>query len=183
MVYGLMKQHGGYVLVDSAPGRGTTVRLLFPAAAEAAPPSAPVVESRRADGVTGGGRTILVVEDEEALRRAARRILERAGYRVLIAEDGEEALGVLAARHGQVDLVFTDMIMPKLGGCALYERVQAEIGPVRFLVASGYAGRDVREDHGLPASVPFINKPWTLEELVAAVRKALETPIGGAPLA
>jgi PAS domain S-box-containing protein len=177
MVYGLMKQHGGYVLVDSELGRGTTVRLLFPAAAAAAPPVAAVAEGRRAEAA-GVGRTVLVVEDEEALRRAARRILERAGYSVLVAEDGEEALTALTSRPGQVDLVFTDMIMPKLGGRGLYERVQAEIGPVRFLVASGYAGREVREDHGLPAHVPFINKPWTLDELITRVSEALEAPLG-----
>ena len=179
MVYGLMKQHGGYVLVDSELGRGTTVRLLFPAAAAAAPPAggAAAVEGSRAEAA-GVGRTILVVEDEEALRRAARRILERAGYGVLVAEDGEEALEVLTSRPGEVDLVFTDMIMPKLGGRGLFERVQAEIGPVRFLVASGYAGREVREDHGLPAHVPFINKPWTLDELVTRVSEALEMPLG-----
>ena len=155
------------------------MRLLFPAAAAAAPPAggAAAVEGSRAEAA-GVGRTILVVEDEEALRRAARRILERAGYGVLVAEDGDEALEVLTSRPGEVDLVFTDMIMPKLGGRGLFERVQAEIGPVRFLVASGYAGREVREDHGLPAHVPFINKPWTLDELVTRVSEALEMPLG-----
>ena len=176
MVYGLMKQHGGYVVVDSAVGRGTTVRLLFPeAAAEARKPRA-TPEGRRIEP-GGGGRTILVVEDEEALRRAARRILERAGYRVLVAENGEQALDILADRREGVDLVFTDMIMPRLGGRGLYDRVRSEIGPVRFLVASGYAGRDVREDHGLPPDVPFINKPWTLDELVGRVREVLEAPL------
>jgi PAS domain S-box-containing protein len=177
MVYGLMKQQAGYVVVDSAPGRGTTVRLFFPEAQVAAREVPPPAHSHRADR-EGGGRTILVVEDEEALRRAARRILERAGYRVLVAEDGAEALALLADRRGEVDLVFTDMIMPRLGGRGLYDRVQSEIGPVRFLVASGYAGRDVREDHGLPPQVPFINKPWTLEELVTRVREVLEAPPG-----
>jgi len=177
MVYGLMKQHGGYVLVDSAVGRGTTVRLLFPESAAAARAASLPVESRLVQAADGRGRTILVVEDEEALRRAARRILERAGYRVLVAEDGQQALDILADHRGRVDLVFTDMIMPRLGGRGLYDRVQSEIGPVRFLVASGYAGRDVREDHGLPPQVPFINKPWTLEELVARVREVLDSPL------
>jgi CheY-like chemotaxis protein len=177
MVYGLMKQHGGYVLVDSAVGRGTTVRLLFPESAAPARAAPLPAEDRRSPAADGRGQTILVVEDEEALRRAARRILERAGYRVLVAEDGEQALGILVAQRGGVDLVFTDMIMPKLGGRGLYDRVQAEFGRVRFLVASGYAGRDVREDHGLPPQVPFINKPWTLEELVARVREVLDSPL------
>ena len=176
MVYGLMKQHGGYVVVDSAPGCGTTVRLFFPAAPAAVREAPAPARGRRAEA-EGGGRTILVVEDEEALRRAARRILERAGYRILVAEDGAEALAILADHRDQVDLVFTDMIMPKLGGRGLYDRVQSEIGPVRFLVASGYAGRDVREDHGLPPQVPFINKPWTLEELVTRVREVLAAPL------
>ena len=176
MVYGLMKQHGGYVVVDSAVGRGTTVRLLFPEAVEGARKPRATPEGRRLESA-GGGRTILVVEDEEALRRAARRILERAGYRVLVAENGEQALDILAGQRERVDLVFTDMIMPKLGGRGLYDRVRSEIGPVRFLVASGYAGRDVREDHGLPPDVPFINKPWTLDELVTHVREVLEAPL------
>ena len=178
MVYGLMKQHDGYVVVDSVPGRGTTVRLLFPETAAEGAVEAPPAEGRPARDGAGAGRTILVVEDEEALRRAARRILERAGYRVLVAENGEVALGVLASHRGQVDLVFTDMVMPRLGGGRLYERVQSEIGPVRVLVASGYAGREVHDDHGLPAHVPFINKPWTLDELIARVGEALEAPLG-----
>src|SRR5271157_949728 len=110
MVYGLMTQHGGRVNVSSEVGKGTTVTLYFPAVAaperiEANP------ETRRA---TGGTETILVVEDEPGLRRAAQRVLEKHGYNVLVAQNGTEALAILAATNGEVRLVLTDVVMPEM---------------------------------------------------------------------
>jgi len=177
MVHGLMNQHGGYVHVTSQPGQGTSVRLCF----QVATATAPAQEVRRADPrLLRGSETVLVVEDEAALRRAAQRILERHGYRVLTAPDGDAALLVLAEPGRTVDLILTDMMMPRSGGADLYHRVIQEIGPRRFLVASGYNASEATGDQGLPAAVPFIKKPWTLEEILGAVRKALDAPLSGA---
>jgi PAS domain S-box-containing protein len=177
MVYGLMKQHRGSVQVSSQPGEGTTVRLLFPAVrvVAAAPTEA---RERRGRVAHHGTETVLVVEDDDALRRTAQRILEKSGYRVLVAEDGEVALRVLREQGGKVDLVFTDLMMPKVGGAALYRQAGRALGHLRFLVASGYSAGDAPDSQGLPVGLPFIKKPWTVVELLEGVRKALD---GAAP--
>lgn len=112
MVYGLMKQHGGDVNVYSELSRGTTIKLYFPVtqvALQARPPLSSGIEPR------GGTETILIVEDEEAIRRATKRALESHGYRVLLAADGEEALDVLRRPETRIDLVVSDLVMPRLG--------------------------------------------------------------------
>jgi len=174
MVHDLMTQHGGSIKVASTLGKGTTITLTFLASRRpAARVSAPV---KGAAPVTRGTETILVVDDEEMLRRAAQRILEKNGYTVLVAEDGEEALALL--RSKEVDLVFTDMMMPKLGGSDLYHQAIRELGPIRFLVASGHTQSEAAGLEPIPESVPFLGKPWTMDELLGAVRGALDGPVG-----
>jgi CheY-like chemotaxis protein len=173
MVYGLMRQHEGSVDVDSAPGAGTTVTLCFPATPEPAA-ATPRPDSRAAE--PGGVETILLVEDEDALRRVTRRALERHGYRVITAANGAEALQLYAER-GDVDLVIGDLVMPIMSGARLYHALRQRFGPVRFILASGYAGREADERRSLDASVPFLPKPWNLDELLRQVRRTLETPL------
>jgi two-component system NtrC family sensor kinase len=174
MVYGLMKQHRGFVTVYSEPGQGTTVRLYFPAdyaAVQAGPsPFTPAGSS------PGNGETVLIVEDEPDLRRIASRILERHGYRVLTASDGQDALRMLDAERGGVDVVLSDMIMPNMGGADLLAALRCRGAPVRFILSSGYAAGDVRAREGVGHQVPIVEKPWTAESLVAAVRGALDAP-------
>jgi CheY-like chemotaxis protein len=175
MVYGLMKQHGGFVGVASQVGEGTTVQLCFPVARAAR--TTPVATAQPREAVDyRGTETVLVVDDEEALRRTAQRILEKHGYRVLVAGDGEAALRILRERGRSVDLVFTDLMMPRLGGAGLVREATRTIGPVRFLVASGYAATDSPDRDQVPPNVPFIRKPWTLVELLEGVRAALDNP-------
>ena len=170
MVHDLMTQHGGSIRAASTPGQGTTITLTFLASRRPVTRiSAPVAGTATSQR---GTETILVVDDEEMLRRAAQRILAKNGYTVLVAEDGEEALALL--RSKKVDLVFTDMMMPKLGGSELYHRVTRELGPIRFLAASGHNQGDADGVEPLPESVPFLGKPWTMDELLGAVRGALD---------
>ena len=170
MVRDLMTQHGGSIGVTSTLGKGTTVTLTFLASRRpVARISAPVAGVAPA---AHGTETVLVVDDEEMLRRAAQRILEKNGYKVLVAEDGNEALALL--RSKKVDLVFTDMMMPKLGGSDLYHQAIRELGPIRFLVASGHTQSEAAGLEPIPESVPFLGKPWTMDELLAAVRGALD---------
>jgi PAS domain S-box-containing protein len=174
MVYGLMRQHDGFVDVESAPGLGTTVRLCFPAAEEAA--LAPArAESR--PSVLRGTETILLVEDEDALRRATRRALERHGYDVVTAANGAEALRVLRDRSGQIALVISDLVMPVMSGVQLYHALRREYGPVPFILASGYAGRDAEERRALDPSLPFLLKPWSLGDLLKQVRQSLDSRV------
>ncbi len=167
MVYGLMKQHRGFVFVYSEPGHGSVIKLYFPVGEKA-----PGVPQPAPAPLLGGSETILVVEDEPAIRHAARRALERVGYRVLAAADGVEALEVLEQMPG-VALVVTDVIMPRLGGFALYEAAREKLPGVRFLFTSGYTGADVREQYPILAQVPFIAKPWTVDELLDRVAEVL----------
>jgi CheY-like chemotaxis protein len=171
MVFGLMKQHGGFVRVYSEPGRGTTVRLYFPTAVTAA--------ERRRSPVPAlklrGDETILVVEDQEMLRRATARALEKIGYQILVAADGEEGLRMLAANPGRVRLVLSDRVMPELGGVEMYQRLRAEGHPVPFLLMSGYAA-DAGGITPVPKELPVIEKPWTVESLASRIRELLDAP-------
>ena len=123
----------------------------------------------------GGTETILLVEDEKALRRAGRRALEGYGYTVLDAANGEEGLEVYRAHAEEIDLVISDLVMPKMSGSELYETLEAEEKPPRrFILASGYTGREMRDARNVPDSVPFVQKPWDLSEFLARVREVLD---------
>ncbi|HEY4100403.1 MAG TPA: PAS domain S-box protein [Gemmatimonadales bacterium] len=175
MVQDLMTQHGGFVDVESELGHGTTVRLVFPGAAGAANVASVAATDSKPD--YRGHETVLIVDDEEMLRRVAKRILESRGYTVIVAEDGEAALRLLHERSSAIDLVFTDLVMPRMGGGELYRRASSEIGAIRFLVASGYARSEAGSSAGMPSGIPFISKPWTMDELLEGIRSALDGPI------
>ena len=172
IVYGLMEQHRGFVALESSPGTGTSVRLFFPAdgvpAAEA--------ESVPARAQAGGGsETILIAEDEAPIREVARAALESYGYTVLLAADGVEALTLLERHGAEIDLVVTDLVMPRLGGSELRREAHQLAPDVRFLLTTGYAERDVpATGSGRPHEAPLLQKPWTVQQLRARVREALD---------
>jgi CheY-like chemotaxis protein len=176
MVYGLMKQHRGFVTVDSSLGAGTTVHLHFPVAD--APVAAPARrETERAPAPAGGLEVILLVEDEEPIRRVATRVLQSLGYHVLTAGDGLEALDVWRTHRATIDLILTDVVMPRLNGPGLVAKIREEGGRARVLFATGYASTDVMTEHALAADdVHFIEKPWTMDQLATRVREALHRP-------
>ena len=178
MVYGLMQQHGGTVRVESTLNVGTTVRLRFRRAAGQLGPDA-----KRAAPATirGGAETILLVEDEEALRRAAARILERFGYRVLAARDGVEALQVFRAHRDAVALVVSDVVMPRMGGEELLAALHRERPGLPVFLATGYTQTDLSGPAQEASGVWFIQKPWTANELLALVREVLDRVAPTAP--
>ena len=171
-VYGLVKQHGGFVEIDSAPGVGTRLRVYFPVADE-------VSERRESGGHValpegvGGSETILVVEDQAQLRRATVSTLERAGYHVLTANDGVEALQLLRHHPEPIHLVFSDLVMARLGGRGLYQTDRRDGRATPFLFTSGYAGAG-RGEEPLDPALPFIPKPWNSAALLARVRQVLD---------
>jgi len=175
MVYGVMKQHRGFVDVESAPGAGTTVRLLFPVAKDRVAPSAPPASRPRPQG---GGETILLVEDDEPIRMAARRILERFGYSVLEASDGFEGEEVYRKHAGEIDLVLADVMLPRRTGPELYDIIRTGPSQPRVLFMSGYPAHSVRTSAGLDPTLPFIQKPWTVEDFARAVRSTLDADVG-----
>ena len=168
MVYGLMKQHGGFIEVQSTLGMGTTVTLYFPPALEQ-PTPAPLLPIP----TPAGTETILLVEDESALRRSATRILERKGYLVLPAADGEEALHMFRMHRDRVALVLSDVVMPRLSGPGLYSALRREGVQVPFLFMSGYTERDGSTGMQIPPGVRLMQKPWDAGDLLLCIQELL----------
>jgi PAS domain S-box-containing protein len=171
-VYGIVKQSGGFVWIDSELGRGTAVRIYLPPVVEAAPasagaPAAPALSAR-------GTGTVLLAEDEVTVRRLAVRVLRRAGYTVLEAGDGEEALRVAQVHAGPIHLLVTDVVMPRLGGRALASRLREARADVPVLYISGYNEEAVQHHGVLDPDTAFLGKPFTAEQLLSAVGETIK---------
>jgi PAS domain S-box-containing protein len=171
-VYGIITQSGGNIKVFSEPGCGTTFKIYLPRELSTTMSKAPrpsEVPSR-----TARGETILLVEDEEALRSAARRILDAAGYTVLTAKDGNDALLTAAQYVGDVHLLLTDVVMPHMSGVALADKLSKVRPMLKVLYMSGYADNAVVEHCVLVAGTHFVSKPFTREDLTRQVREVLD---------
>ena len=172
-VYGIVKQHDGWIEVTSEVGKGTIFDVYFPASTE--PIQAKPVATEHAAEVRGGKETILVVEDEPVLRDMAHVILEECGYSVLEAGSGVEALHVWENQQNAIDLVLTDMVMPDgMSGMELAQKLRVTKPELRIIFASGYSMEDldpsfVRNGHAL-----FLQKPYTHVSLAKAVRECLD---------
>jgi two-component system cell cycle sensor histidine kinase/response regulator CckA len=169
MVYGIVKQHGGYVGIASEVGVGTRVTVHLPLAP--APAEANEVAAL-APGTRGYGR-ILVVEDEPMLRDLARRALARKGYDVVVVTDGASALRLLEGDTPRFDLVLTDVVMPKLNGKELADRIWTRFPGLPVLFMTGYSPQDVLKRGLVIAGASFVQKPFTPEGLVEAVERTL----------
>ncbi len=172
VVYGAVKQNGGFIDVYSEPGHGTTFKIYLlrvdaPAEAWSSP---------GAGEVRGGTETILLVEDDAAVRAPAQRMLQHLGYTVHACGSGPEALASAAMLPGRVDLLVTDVVMPHMNGRELAERLTAARPGVRVLFASGYT-QNVIAHHGvLERGIEFLPKPYSLESLARRVRELLDRP-------
>lgn len=166
MAYGIIKQSGGFIFVESAAGRGTRFDIFLPAAIGAVDP--PPVRAAAPPLEDWGHGTILLVEDEAMVRAVAARALSRSGYEVLTASSGEEALGIIADRPG-IDLLISDVVMQGMDGPTLVTRARAAQPGLRALLISGYAEEQVRSRMD-DAATPLLRKPFSVKELSAAVR-------------
>jgi signal transduction histidine kinase/ActR/RegA family two-component response regulator len=170
-VFGIVTQAKGAVAIDSEPGEGTTVTIHLPATDKSARALNGAAPSALPDGRPA---TILVVEDEEAVRSLACRILTQSGYRVIEANGPESALGEWERHAGGIDLLLTDVVMPAMSGTELASRLTSRDPQLAQLFMSGYAD-DVVLRHGLvEGSAQLLDKPFTADELLAAVRRSLE---------
>jgi CheY-like chemotaxis protein len=179
-VYGIVGQHGGYIQVDSQPGRGTTFCIYFPVyrhsretrPEETAGPHA--LEVAQPMGV----ETLLLAEDETPVREMIQESLEECGYTVLSASDARQATELFQANRDQVALLISDVVMPDAGGPTLYQSLTEEAPHLKVLFLSGYTG-DIIRGRGVLQDAPFLPKPFSLIDLTRKVRQVLDTPGNG----
>jgi two-component system cell cycle sensor histidine kinase/response regulator CckA len=171
-VYGIVKQSDGYVWIESTPGAGTTVHVCLPRFDGQARRARPTPSSNHA---IDAKHTVLLVEDESGVRELALRVLNRAGYDVLVARDGVEALALWQDNPSRIDVVVTDVVMPRLGGSELVTRLRGERKDVPVLFMSGYARNAVIGDGNSDRRTRFLQKPFTVPALRHAVAELVAT--------
>ena len=170
-VYGIVKQSGGYICVYSEPGQGTTFKIFLPRADVTAEHRIPSLAGLARPG---GPERILLVEDDKVLRSISRRVLTRVGYEVLEAENGCEALLMIDEHGNGISLVITDLIMPKMRGTELLSEIRKRHGWLPVLLVSGYTEDAMIRKGSIDADTNFLEKPFTPDVLVRAVRKILD---------
>jgi CheY-like chemotaxis protein len=167
-VYGIVEKHGGHITVQSSPGQGTTFTLLFPTARRSSAVTEVPAQVRATTPNTAA--TILLVEDDAGLRRAALRTLTARGYKVLEARDGEEALQVAAGHLGEIEVVVTDVVMPRLAGPKLVTELRLT-RKFKVIYVSGYTF-DMLDLRAMEDG-SFLSKPFSPEELLGLIQLAL----------
>ncbi len=171
-VYGIVRAWGGDISLESAPGRGTTFQLLFPRVGAVEPVANPAV--RESTSSRSGGGTIMLAEDEPVVRRLMRETLRRAGYEVIAASDGRDAIAKAALHRGPIDLLVTDVVMPGMSGREAAEQMVASRPGLRVLFVSGYTNDAVLRHGVAPEGSDFLEKPFAPELLAQRVRTLLE---------
>jgi two-component system, cell cycle sensor histidine kinase and response regulator CckA len=173
MVYGIVKQSGGSIWVYSEPRQGSTFKIYLPTLQETREADATLEPPEK---LADGSETVLVVEDESAVRSFTRMVLQRSGYRVIEASNGEEALSRSRAHRGEIQLLVTDMVMPGMGGRQVAEALERQRPRVRVLYLSGYTENAIAQRGALGSELPFLQKPFTMEALLRKVRQVLDQP-------
>ena len=171
-VYGIVEQAGGRIVVHSEPQRGARFDVLLPRSTRA-PASAP--QARDVVLQAGGGETLLVVEDDESVCEFVSLVLRSAGYTIVTARDGEEAVRVAAAHAGQIDLLLTDIVMPNRNGRSVANELRRAYPELRVMYMSGYPGDTLQRYEGIPLGDCFLQKPFTRDVLCEKVGEALRT--------
>jgi PAS domain S-box-containing protein len=172
-VYGIVKQSGGYVWAYSEPGQGATFSIYLPAATEEAEPSRREANARE---IMRGSETILLVEDAASLREMTRELLEGSGYTVLEAADGMLAVEIADRHEGNIALLLTDVVLPKIGGPSLAKSLLQRRSGMKVLYMSGHANGAVFDSGVLKPGTAFLQKPFAAKELAKKVRGLLDAP-------
>jgi two-component system cell cycle sensor histidine kinase/response regulator CckA len=190
MVYGIIKQSGGYIYPESEVGKGTTFHIFLPrhimqelpaasdVAAGGAGTGADAASAAKASedtmDLTGRSAVVLLVEDEEAVRRGGKRMLETRGYTVHEAGSGVEALEIMEELQGKVDIVVSDVVMPEMDGPTLLRELRKTYPDLKFIFVSGYAEDAFARNLPADAKFGFLPKPFSLKQLAVAVREMLD---------
>ena len=178
MVYGIVKQSGGYIWVYSEPDQGTTVKIYLPRVDQ---PAEDTSAERHPMSMARGTETILLVEDDPQLRELSSAVLSHCGYRVLKAAIPEEGLAICESNHNEIRLLVTDVVMPRINGRQLAERIQKVCPKIRVLYISGYTDNAIVHYGVLDPGLWFLAKPFTLSALIAKVREVLDSATSSAP--
>ena len=168
--YGVVTQSGGTIEVESEPGRGSTFQIRLPQSEAAAVPSL----EEGPGGTAGRGEMLLLVEDKEAVRTVTAEVLEHAGYRVLATGHGAEALVLAEGLEGRLRAVVTDVLMPGMGGPEVVERLRERFPDLPAVFVSGYSEAGSISAARSSAQTGFVQKPFSTEQLLTAVRAVLE---------
>ncbi len=171
MVYGIVKQHQGFIHLYSEPGEGTAFRIYFPAV-DALPDAVP--ERRREEVVRGGVERILLADDEEVIRSFIERTLKEYGYSVLVARDGEEAVEIFR-ENDDISLAILDVVMPRKGGREALEEMRNADPSLKAILMSGYAANGIHDSFKLLAGEPFLQKPFGPTMLARKIREVLDS--------
>lgn len=170
VVYGAVKNVGGFVTVDSLPGRGSSFSIFLPVSGK------PEASTRLTEAAptTKGGEGILVVDDEQDILMLARDIFEEYGYRIFLAANGEEACSIFREHRDEVQLILLDIIMPKMGGLEAFEQIIAIDPKVRVILSTGYSKSERAQEIIDSGGAAFIQKPYQVQQLLTLVRKILD---------
>jgi len=172
VVFGILALHHGFTEVTSAPGHGSTFSLYFPVNLEEIEPF--YINSESPRDANGGTETILLVEDEEMLRELAKLSLKGKGYRVITASDGDEAIRIYRTHHKEIDLVISDMGLPKLDGYSSFKELKQINPAIKFVIASGYIDPAEKSEFLKSGIKEFIQKPYVPNDLLSKIRKILD---------
>jgi len=172
-VYGLVKQHDGYIEVWSRPGEGTSFKIFLPMSQTVARPSPVAGPGPTAERAIGAGKTILLVEDNVMIREMAEELLAGYGYQVLAAAIPSDAIDLAACHGGEIDLLVTDVVMPQMNGPELHERLLDNHSRLPVLYISGYSSQVVLHKDTLETETNFLTKPFTLEQFLERIRQIL----------
>jgi CheY-like chemotaxis protein len=170
MVFGIIKSHKGHIFCYSEPGTGTTFKIYLPAISGETDRDVPVTREMPAFGT----ETILLVDDEKSVRMAGEQMLQTAGYTVLTATNGREALEIYLSNQERIDLVLLDLMMPEMGGKQCLEEL-LKINPrIKVVIASGYSANGPTKDALASGAKGFVEKPYGMRQVLEAVREVLD---------